>query len=157
MSSVQKVKNPERWKIVKHKDGTASIYHKLHDKWSKWFSVSTTWHERIQNGQGLFALRDFEPGDILGFYSGTPVSSKATGSTMLLQNSSGKIIDGSTGNTGWIQFANDASGSSILENNMEVDNRMIARCIQHIAQGDEILWDYGDSYWTPRKKRIGLY
>eukprot|EP00747_Dinoflagellata_sp_TGD_P031378 gnl/TRDRNA2_/TRDRNA2_135237_c1_seq1.p1 gnl/TRDRNA2_/TRDRNA2_135237_c1~~gnl/TRDRNA2_/TRDRNA2_135237_c1_seq1.p1 ORF type:complete len:342 (+),score=29.43 gnl/TRDRNA2_/TRDRNA2_135237_c1_seq1:56-1027(+) len=113
-------------------------------KWMRWTQVCPS----TVHGFGLFACRTFHSGDYIGTYEGleidpTPACVQSYESDMVLKLRCGRVVDGQYGRAGLVQRANHDGknpNAEVLE-----DGQMVA--LREIANGQEILWNYGTDFW----------
>jgi hypothetical protein len=124
---------------------------------------------------GLFAMRVFAAGETIGYYDGTIVGTceqldysdwlplylkdhdKVVQLDLPYEGEEGVAcyVDGATGLTGLLQYANDAKGSD-LECNMDWDATGRFFATRSIAAGEELLFGYGAGYWEKQQQRTLL-
>lgn len=149
--------DPDHW----DKDILDHVYLRWNGRWNLWVSIGDSLLVSVAAnnydfGRGLFARRNFDRGDLIGFYSGRVLTKRqaiASESAYVVSmvdprdGFSELFVDGRTGTTGYIQFANDPRGTTSEANSvLEEDGFM--RAIRPIRAGQEILWSYGDPYWN---------
>lgn len=151
------MQNPDNW----DRDLMDYIYFKRNGRWNVWTSigpstlVSTNSRRNTNYGLGLFARRLFRTGHKIGFYSGRRLTRQQTMRstsnyviTMVNQESGSEVfVDGQTGTTGYIQFANDPRGTMSEANAVLYEDGFLVAS-RNIRVGQEILIDYGHAYWN---------
>jgi SET domain len=120
---------------------------------------------------GLFAMRDFAAGETIGYYDGTIIGTceqldysdwlplylkdhdKVVQLELPYEGEEGVAcyVDGATGLTGLLQYANDAIGTD-LECNMDWDATGRFFATRPIAAGEELLFGYGAGYWEKKQQ-----
>lgn len=110
-------------------------------------------------GFGLFAVRNFEPGEFISSYGGEILTEeqietkyKYRKSVYVLCLNKDSYLDGEDKRSGNARYVNDGIHSEILFNNTvlvpnPVDPRKRLLCVHPIKKNQEILCDYGNSYW----------
>lgn len=106
-------------------------------------------------GNGVFALRDFEPNAIIGYYTGAySLARKSHGNgEYALEVTAHRVIDGTRcGN--WTMMMNDGAHGRRRRPrvNIEFDEEAAIRTLEPIRTGDELLVDYGAEYWEARSE-----
>ena len=105
-------------------------------------------------GNGLFATRDFAPGEHIADYTGDEliIRRNSDGGPYCLSLSQRRAIDAAPTNTGYGRWANDPRGSGGGPNAEFVVNPARGtgrlRATARVRKGEEILVSYGASYWT---------
>ena len=112
-------------------------------------------------GSGIFALRKIEQGELIGRYDGQLLtdeafqSSKSSG-LYAFGMANGWVVDGEQPrNSNWLRFLNH----SVRRANCNSDDlweeggplglaAIIIVAKQDINEGDELMFDYGDEYWS---------
>ena len=140
-------------------DSLDMIYFRTqNDGWRLWTIVAksslATLDEKLQEnpcdfGYGLIAGRDFQPGDYIGKFTGFEVSEEDVNrieDTNWIVQLNNINIDTRHGNTGFVQFVNDAFETTST-NNALMNARGYLVASENIEAGDEILCSYGPDYW----------
>jgi hypothetical protein len=104
-------------------------------------------------GLGLFADRNFQKGECVGYYEGVVISKEEAEESEsdklfeLKRNGKYVVVDGQSGRTGWVQYMNDARGSR-KKNNCRVKATGYVLTTRFVRKGQELLFDYGEGYWS---------
>ena len=105
-------------------------------------------------GNGLFAARDFAPGEHLADYTGDEliIRRDSDGGPYCLSLTKRRAIDAAATNTGYGRWANDPRGGDGGPNAEFVLSRARGtgrlRATARIRKGDEIFVSYGRQYWA---------
>jgi hypothetical protein len=108
----------------------------------------------VRAGSGLFAMRDFWPGEHLADYTGDElvIRRESDGGEYCLALSQRRAINAAATNTGYGRWANDPRGSNGGPNAEFVINPARGtgrlRATARIRKGDEIFVSYGRQYWA---------
>lgn len=111
-----------------------------------------------QAGNGLFAERDFEPGETIAKYTGDWLynEDEVWGGNYVLKYNQAKSIDAARTNTGTGRWINDARGSGKRPNaRFSYDRRRemaLIKATKCIREGEEIYLSYGPNYWPRGQK-----
>lgn len=116
-------------------------------------------------GKGLFATREFAPGERIALYTGVyrRLRRPNQGGQYVLSMSKTTGIDAAATNTADGRWANDPKGTGKPANaTLALDHRHpksgCLRAVSRIRVGEEILVPYGVSYWRcvgPRARKVG--
>jgi hypothetical protein len=100
-------------------------------------------------GNGVYACRRFDKGDILAFYTGAYVLSRNSimEGHYALEATAHRVIDGAQcGN--WTKYINDGTrNTKRSKSNVAFCSDAAVKASKNILQGTEILIDYGGDYW----------
>lgn len=100
-------------------------------------------------GNGVYALRRFEKGELLGFYTGAYVlhRNSVREGHYALEATAHRVIDGAQcGN--WTKYMNDGThGAKRSRSNAAFGDDAAVNATKVIRPGAEILVDYGSDYW----------
>jgi len=123
------------------------------ERWEPWTEIKDSGIERA--GKGLFAARDFNPQNIIGFYSGVDVSNydpSEVQDTSYQFTFANKIVDAHPSvcgdgfkHEGWVHKMNDARDPK--KYNVYVTACGFVRASRPIKKGQELFLNYGMEYW----------
>lgn len=153
------IRNPDNW----DKDEFGHVFLRWNGRWNAWTQIASSTlisdfknqSKQLHYGLGLFALRNFQRGDLIGFYSGTRLTKrqaeKSTSAYVLEFTDHNDLfsdiyVNGKNGTTGYVQFANDPIHTTSTPNSLLTDFGFLQASVD-IPRGHEILWSYGKQYW----------
>ena len=117
-------------------------------------------------GKGLFATRDFAPGELIARYTGDLIDTRSgaapdgfDGSHYVLELSERVAIDAARTNTADGRMVNDARGSGQRNNcrfsvNQQTKSAVL-RATRRIRTGQEFLVAYGGAFWPAEQRGAG--
>lgn len=93
-------------------------------------------------GLGVFALREFKKGEVIGMYSGSRVHTRESNNVALQNHSNQRFIPDSNQIYMGMHFINSSWKSKTLKENVQVNDDFLCEALKKIKVGDELLWDY---------------
>lgn len=129
----------------------------LHEGWKLWTYIAESSlicqpehrQDQIDFGYGLFAGRNFKTGEYIGKFTGRLINIEEIDhmyDTKWIVQTQTDSIDTRHGNTGFVQFVNDAFNTTSY-NNAYINENGFLVALTNIPFRCEILMSYGTRYW----------
>lgn len=110
-------------------------------------------------GKGVYALRSFEAGELIGRYDGevieeTKFQTGGSSGAYAFGMDNGYVVDGEKAwRSNWLRYLNHSKRRANCESTEWVDgpfglSAIIIVASRNIRIGEELLFDYGDEYWS---------